>query len=130
MSTMSDLSGVGGSQNPMGESFVLDGGLAGVNLYGNSAPIETVPMGDYMGEDAPATPAPTQAPAKAPAADEGFSIGSAVTKPGVLVPALIGAVAGWFLSKEEDVTEKAKCAAGLGAAVGLGALVAAWFSSK
>jgi len=123
------MSTLNGYANPEGEISVPDGGMSGVNLYSNSAPVVALPMGDYMADDpAQGTPAPTPAQAS-PAAPE-FSIGSSITKPRVLIPAAVGAIIGWCLSGEEDKTEKAKSAAGLAVGVGLAALVGDWLSSK
>jgi hypothetical protein len=123
------MSTMNGQANPMGEVHIPDGGMAGVSLYSNSAPVVTVPMGDYMGDDMGQEPAPAPRPVALPP-PPAFSVGSALKSPGVLIPAAIGAAIGWFTAKDEDTTAKAKCAAAVGAGVGAAALVGAWLSHK
>jgi hypothetical protein len=126
------MSTLNGYANPEGDVAIPDGGMSGINLYAaNSAPVVTLPMGDYMadapglGQAAPSAPA---APAAAPSSD--FSISASAMKPRVLIPAAVGAVIGWCLAGSEDYTERAKNAGALAAGVGLAAIVGDWLSSK
>jgi len=121
------MSTLNGYANPEGEISVPDGGMSGINLYSNSAPVVALPMGDYLGEEAPPAQKPQAAPL--PVAPE-FSIVSSAQKPRVLIPAAVGAIIGWCLAGDDDYTAKAKSAAGLAVGVGLAAVVGDWLSSR